>query len=669
MEPSDVKSKTSDYSDHQTLLNILLQNPEELNLKRKPSAIRENKLFTLDMREIPIESAKADDNGSYISRGSVTKFFVYNDQGSRTAHKNENGVWYINAKSSKGYNKVYVPESEIYGLTGMYHVSKNNRKFSRTIVTVKAESKSDINPFYVVIYQWSADADTDFVLPRHGNATKPVSGPYFRKDPHLFEEIDNMLDKGLSTNQVYSTMSKMETSTMSETVAGPKVIENRKEANRKQRESVCTTVTGRKEPSEPEMMIASLRSNSLMNSVTFTKEYYTTLNVLPNMLHDLYRFCVLGNGIFRVDTTFELVESLWLTDTTYTNEALVNLQGKHPEFPGPSFWHFRKNRECYRRFAGELIILKPELLGIKKVGHDLDKALSSGLTDIFQNATKLWCTQHLQERDAHQIRSMGANQLTQSRVMADIYGSQNEILLQSGLADAEDESDFDAKLESLKPIWQDLVPGFHHWFTSNRSVIFKECLVLSAREQCGIQGRFYTNGLELKHKLQKKRLKEEDIPKEVTAVTDTLQKWYEDYYVEECRALRGLGKYRISPGYDQFYVDPVKWNRWGPQRQTQHLQSFRNFVPNSYDKYTKPKSAGKKASPKSAKRRADMPEPELFVERIQEGSNSVLAPACKKTAVTPLRLSKAGNDSHWQVQVLFYIFLVFCRLELPHVYS
>ena len=33
--------------------------------------------------------------------------------------------------------------------------------------------------------------------------------------------------------------------------------------------------------------------------------------------------------------------------------------------------------------------------------------------------------------------------------MADIYGSQNEVLLQSGLDDAEDESDFDPKLESL----------------------------------------------------------------------------------------------------------------------------------------------------------------------------------------------------------------------------
>ena len=385
-----------------------------------------------------------------------------------------------------------------------------------------------------------------------------------------------------------------------------------------------------------------------MKSVTFTKDHYTTLNALPNMLHDVYRFCVLGNAIFRVDTTFELVDGLWLTDTTYCNEALVNSKGKHPEFPGPSFWHFRKTRECYRRFPGELVILKPELLGIKKVGHDLDKALSSGLTDIFQGATNLWCTQHLQERDCYQIRSMGGNQRTQTRIMADIYGSQNEVLLQSGLADAEDESDFDAKLESLRATWEDLVPGFHRWFTCNRSRIFKECLVQSVRKECCIQGRFYTNGLELKHKLQKKRLKEEDIPKEVAAVTNTLQKWHDDYYVEESRALRGLGKYRLAPGYDHFYVDPGKWNRWGTERQEQHLKAFLDFVPCSYDQYTKPKSAGWKRSPKSTKRKANMPEPELFVERVSNPTSESV-PAVKKTAITPLCQSKTGDDCTWQV--------------------
>lgn len=79
------------------------------------------------------------------------------------------------------------------------------------------------------------------------------------------------------------------------------------------------------------------------------------------MINDLYRFCVNGNSVLRVDTTLELVEGHWLTDTTYTNEALIDLKGKNPEFPGPSFWHFRKMRECYRRFAREIVIKEPEL--------------------------------------------------------------------------------------------------------------------------------------------------------------------------------------------------------------------------------------------------------------------------------------------------------------------
>ena len=81
--------------DHQSLINILLQNPEDFNLKQKPSGIRENRMFTLDKREIPMSSAKTDDNGAYISKGSVTKFYMYNEEGSRPSHKDGNGVWYV----------------------------------------------------------------------------------------------------------------------------------------------------------------------------------------------------------------------------------------------------------------------------------------------------------------------------------------------------------------------------------------------------------------------------------------------------------------------------------------------------------------------------------------------------------------------------------------------
>ena len=40
--------------------------------------------------------------------------------------------------------------------------------------------------------------------------------------------------------------------------------------------------------------------------------------------------------MFRCDTTFEIIDKLWLTDTSYTNTALIKtLNSKYFESPGP----------------------------------------------------------------------------------------------------------------------------------------------------------------------------------------------------------------------------------------------------------------------------------------------------------------------------------------------
>ena len=54
------------------------------------------------------------------------------------------------------------------------------------------------------------------------------------------------------------------------------------------------------------------------------------------MLNNLFKFCVLGNAILHVDTTFKLVDGLSLTDTTYKNEALIDLKDSTENFPGPA---------------------------------------------------------------------------------------------------------------------------------------------------------------------------------------------------------------------------------------------------------------------------------------------------------------------------------------------
>lgn len=173
----------------------------------------------------------------------------------------------------------------------------------------------------------------------------------------------------------------------------------------------------------------------------------------------------------------------------------------------------------------------------------------------------------MQEPDVHKLKTLGCTQRSQSRVMSDIHGMQDAVLLQNGLADAEDECDFDAELESLKPVWEEIAPGFDHRFKRNRSKLFKHCLVLSARGNLGIEGRFYMNGLELKHQLQEKRMAKEEVPKESAAVTAQVFTWAEEFYLEDERVIQGLGKYHLAPGYDHFLVDAVKWNRWGPARQ------------------------------------------------------------------------------------------------------
>ena len=78
------------------------------------------------------------------------------------------------------------------------------------------------------------------------------------------------------------------------------------------------------------------------------------------------------------------------------------------------------------------------------------------------------------------------------------------VVLFKCFADAEDVDDFTAKLASLKEIWDDVTPWFYEWFKKHQSESFKSCLVISSGEELGISGRYYNNGLENRHKLQKK---------------------------------------------------------------------------------------------------------------------------------------------------------------------
>ena len=71
----------------------------------------------------------------------------------------------------------------------------------------------------------------------------------------------------------------------------------------------------------------------------------------------------------------------------------------------------------------EMLSINPDVAEIKKVGHDLDPSIGSGLTDVFRKAKKLFCTEHLQKADQQKLKDMGANLSTINRIMADTYST------------------------------------------------------------------------------------------------------------------------------------------------------------------------------------------------------------------------------------------------------
>ena len=96
-------------------------------------------------------------------------------------------------------------------------------------------------------------------------------------------------------------------------------------------------------------MIELVRSSkSSQRSVVFLSEQYASFTASDQILKDVECFCVHGSGTLVVDTTFELYEGLWLTDSSFEYQALLSENGKHPSFPGPFMWCFKKDRSSYR---------------------------------------------------------------------------------------------------------------------------------------------------------------------------------------------------------------------------------------------------------------------------------------------------------------------------------
>jgi len=355
-------------------------------------------------------------------------------------------------------------------------------------------------------------------------------GTYTRTDPDILRTAEDQLKSGMSCEQVYFSNNKENDEPNK--ILNLKSVQNLKYQLNK----------GKNAKEELDVLVDAVRSNKFVKVLKVQGDRYSAIAFKDHMLKDMKRFCVEGDSLFTLDTTFDLLPGLWVTDTAYQCLALYDINNRHPHFPGPMMLHFKKDTLEFQTFASELVNQCGALRGIKKVGHDLDAATANGFTSVLPDAQHLWCTEHLQNRTVEKLRKMHVNERIQNKVMSDLYGVQNMYLHEDGLADAENDEDLEVKLASLEDSWANDIPWFADWFKKHQLTIFKECLTLSARKSLGISDRFYTNNIENNHRLQKKKLKEVlgPIKGGLMDVVDALEKWIDENFVQEVAlALRG----------------------------------------------------------------------------------------------------------------------------------
>ena len=316
-----------DPNDNLTLLNILLVHPEQFESKTKPVAVRQDFLCTLNRDIIPIERARADDNGSYTRHGTPSRYFkvTFGANGdivsTRTCHwDKDKKQLYVTVRTGCSYSRTYLDNyDDIYALKKEYRKSKANSNFQHIFAYVhKYNEKEWCSNYYVSCYSWKGKEEA-FTTPRHGNAKKPTAAEYFRTEPNVLREAKSKLETS-SPSFVYTEMSSRNVKSFSEQIRDPKQLYNARLSSKEIVDTVQTT-------SDFERLTHMLKNpdgGQFICSVVMLPNSYVCVAFTDAAMKNIERFCVKGDkSVLRIDTTFEIVKDMWVTDTSYTNYSLI----------------------------------------------------------------------------------------------------------------------------------------------------------------------------------------------------------------------------------------------------------------------------------------------------------------------------------------------------------
>jgi len=215
-------------------------------------------------------------------------------------------------------------------------------------------------------------------------------------------------------------------------------------------------------------------------------------------------------------------------------------------------------------FASQLK-MRPGLEGLSAVGTDGEEALSSAFKSVFPGSSHLLCQFHKCDNITVKLRLMNMEEPTTKQILGDIFGSGNGETQYSRLIDSTDVSDFNTKLQNLKPKWDLLCPVFFEWFVKNEVELMFSSMIASVHSTAGLGSppKSFTTNESLNH-LHKQKV---DYKKNEWPAFNKLFRELCEEQQKECeKAVFGGGEYELLEEFKNQEVPHSRGIQMSPEQ-------------------------------------------------------------------------------------------------------
>lgn len=392
-------------------------------------------------------------------------------------------------------NSEVLSRDDQYVLNRIYHTKtfEDGNHFHRRIMYICDIRGDIVNNVALVQYCFEVE-ERDFDLKPHGNSTKDGAQGFTRTQSSTLATLKEKCATLGPREAVRQTKASSGGVTKVESSAQmPRGLRQAKYL-RKTVTSTQQQFGGRNDDDEVLSVLYRMKEedSSFIRDVSIGKEGLSIVLASDVQLAEMEKFCIeeMMFAVMQIDPTFNL-GPYECTPISYQNLLLERKStGKPPVFVGPVLIHYKKDERTYMDFLNKLKALRAGLQDIISFGTDGEMALGNALQSCFPKATEksLRCFRHFRQNVEAMLHKTGIKGTSANQYLWEIFGKvSSDGCYETGLLDSESDGDFDALLDSIKPVWSGRENGLKVFeFIMKKSEMMKKHMIAKVRRLAGL---------------------------------------------------------------------------------------------------------------------------------------------------------------------------------------